>query len=321
MHPLYQKYNSRRPLTWRFDRVTELLEARPKPKPADPRYDDRYVTLARRFLGRLLATSDPELQGELFPKNPGLYYAYELHQDVDQERAKFVQACILARMSDEEAAARCGELPATIDWYEAMFFNVRDRLDSPYWIVKNCLGPAAERFLDDHGKQFTTKMFGYFVGPHMLDAWITTFNPNVDWKSMNDFDEVKDMHAAGTIRRRCVTHLQTAEINRYNITEFAGLHLRLMEMAKAAKTGEEARTIIETNIAVMLEKLPWDVGRPDPDALGPGSARRYDGMSAELRASDMMALGVGKDVVIPEEIKNLRIPEPRPADEIAQQGS
>lgn len=318
MHPLYQKFNSRRPLNWRFQRITQLLEARP-PKPADPRCDDQYIALGRRFMGKLLATSDPEEQQLLFPKNPGLFYAYELHQDVDQTQAQFVQACILSGMSDEQAGRKCVELPSTIDWYEAMFFNVRDRLNSQYWIVKNCLGPAAERFLDDHGRQFTTKLFAYFCGPKMLDMQISGFSPFVDWRAMEDHEEVLDKHAAGTLRKRVACSLQTVEINRYNIVEMAALHVRLMEMAKAAKTGEEARTIIETNIAVMLDKLPWDVGKPD--ALGPAAARRYDGMCAELRASDMMALGVGKDVDIQEEIRTLRIPEPRPADANAQQGS
>lgn len=319
MHPLYQKFNSRRPLNWRFQRVTQLLEARPKALPADPRLDDRYVTLARRFLGKLLATSEPDQQQLLFPKNPGLMYAYELYQDVDQTQAQLVQACILSGMSDEDAGRRCCELPSTIDWYEAMFYNVRDRLDSPYWIVKNCLGPAAERFIDDHGRQFTNKMYSYFVGPQMLDMQITSFDPYYDWRSKTDLDEVHDKHAAGTVRRRVASTLQTVEINRYNIMELTALHVRLMEMAREAKTGEEARTIIETNIAVMLDKLPWDVGKPG--GLSQAPLRRYDNMNAELRANDMMAIGVGKEVDVPEEIRLLRIPEPRPADENAQQGS
>lgn len=318
MHPHYQKYNSRRPLNWRFQRVTQLLESRP-PLPADPRCDDDYVVMARRFLGKLMATSDPDQQQLLFPKNPGLFYAYELFQDVDQERAQFVQACILSGMSDEEIGRKCCELPATIDWYEALFYNVRDRLSAQYWIVKNCLGPAAERFIDDHGKQFTVKLFAYYCGPQMLDMQISGFTPNYDWRGNRDHYEVLDHHAAGTLRKRVASNLQTVEINRYNIVELTALHVRLMEMAREAKTGDEARTIIETNIAVMLDKLPWDVGKPDD--LGRSSLRRYDGMSAELRASDMLALGVGKDVDVPEEIRTLRIPEPRPADENAQQGS
>ncbi len=320
MHPLYIRYNSRRPLTWRFDRTVQLLEAKPKALPSDPRVDDKYVCMGRRFMGKLLSTNDRDEQLELFPKNPGLFLAYELYQDADQERAQFVQSCLLAGMSDEDAAERCGEMPATIDWYEAMFYNVRDRLNARYWIVKNCLGPAAERFIDDHGRQFTLKMFAYFAGEKALDMMLSGFDPSKNWRDMNDLSQLLDTHAADTIRRRCAAHIMTAEINRFNIMELVGAHLKLMELAQSAKTGDEARTIIETNIDVMLKGLHWDaIGKPA--GLGGTSRSRYEGMSAELRADEMMALGVGKDVDLPIDIEQLSIPEPRSADANAQQGS
>lgn len=319
MHPLYLKFNSRRPLSWRFDRITSLLEARPKALPSDPRVDDKYICLGRRFLGKLLGTNDREEQADLFPKNPGLFLAYELYQDADQERAQFVQACILSGMSDEDAAERCGEMPATIDWYEAMFYNVRDRLNSRFWVTKNCLGPAAERFLDDHGRQFTTKMFGYFVGPKMLDMMISGFDPTKRWREMEDLSSVLDVHAADTIRRRSASSAMTVEINRFNVMELLGAHLKLMELAQSAKSNDEARTIIETNIDVMLKNLTWNAGE-GPSAIGSRTGERYEGMGAELRADEMMRLGVGRDVDLPEDVIKLRIPEPRSADANAQQG-
>ncbi len=319
MHPLYNKYNSRRALNWRFERVMTLLEARPV-LPADPRVDDEYICIARRFLGKFL-TSTPREQSQLFPDNPGLYYAYELFNDPDQDRAHFIQTCLLSGMDDEQAAERCAEMPATIDWYEAMFYNVRDRLDAKLWITKNCLGPAAERFIDDHGRVYTAKLFSYFCGPLMVDMMLTGFDPNKDWAHMESFEQLLDLQAADSVRRRSASSLMTVEINRFNVMDLVNGHLKLMELAQVAKTNDEARTIIEDNVESMLSKLPWRVGGQPQSALGPAARRQYQTMNAELRADEMLISGVGKDVVLPEEVRTLRIPEPRVADENAQQGS
>jgi hypothetical protein len=53
------------------------------------------------------------------------------------------------------SARRCASKPETIDWYEAVFFNVRDRLDNRDWITKQVLLPvdhAAARRQEEGGR-------------------------------------------------------------------------------------------------------------------------------------------------------------------------
>ncbi len=323
MHADFQLYNPKRTATWRFDRVTELLGD--ETKLPSPRRDDRWVRDAYKFL-RLLQKEETEAgQQALFPKNPGLFYAYLIYQDEDRDQRRWLEARLLAQQTDYEIAEAVKTLPAAVEWYEALFFNVRDRIQSRDWILKQILGPAIDRMMDDKAEELTMKMFAYYMGPIMFEAVLTNgFTGIAHVGDDLDVDAAMDHRTARSVRVRAMTSIRTAEINRFNIMELVGAQQRLIEMAAAAKEGELAQNAVEENIKGMMNEIPWlvGIGEAAKTAIGVTPLGKYEEYAAELRADEMLAIASGQEVPGIDGIELKKLPDPRPTDDAnAQQGS
>ncbi len=67
---------------------------------------------------------------------PEMCWALRLYEQRDYEKLRWtIEARILARQTNDEIAQSCGCMPEMIEYYEALFFNVRARLDSPDFIM------------------------------------------------------------------------------------------------------------------------------------------------------------------------------------------
>src|ERR1700677_3869694 len=142
---LSNKYNPSLRPEWRFNRVLEMVD-RPTANPGrSTTRDDIYVKSLRRFILRYRYSDDPQARNVLWHENPGLYWAFELYElkvDNLDHKAALIEARILAGQSDEDIAQELGTMPEVPEWYEALFFNVRDRLGNLDWIMDAVLYPA-----------------------------------------------------------------------------------------------------------------------------------------------------------------------------------
>ena len=78
-----------------------------------------------------------------------------------------MQARLLARRTFDQIALVSGLTAGTIESYEGLFFNVRDRLDARDWIVARAIGTTtSEDSTLDRGALL--KSFAYFGGPDVL---------------------------------------------------------------------------------------------------------------------------------------------------------
>jgi hypothetical protein len=59
--------------------------------------------------------------------------------------------------------------PATVDAYEALYFNVREKIQHPAYIYHAIFGDGPRRALTDNDPALL-KMYGYILGPHVLSA-------------------------------------------------------------------------------------------------------------------------------------------------------
>ena len=116
------------PPSWRFHRVMSTTH---EPPDESELRDDHFVCTMREYRRRHKVT-----EAELAAEFPGPYFADRIAVglDGDQRMRLCVEARILARQTDEEIAARLGTTALAIHWFEAIFFNVRPRLDSPDWL-------------------------------------------------------------------------------------------------------------------------------------------------------------------------------------------
>jgi hypothetical protein len=139
MDARFYKSNPLRPPQWRAERVWRMLEHGPSPlKPR--RYDDHYVRAYRRFVMSFLAAGGIEpLVAKVLANQPHVYQAYMLHYDPDTERRQILQAWLLTKEPYPAIAKRFAMDEKTVDYYEEIFFNVRDRLDNKDWIAKTII--------------------------------------------------------------------------------------------------------------------------------------------------------------------------------------
>jgi len=170
-----EKFNPLKRPDWRYRRVLSIVQGKSS-RGSSRVFDDKWIKGYRRFLV-MYNRSGKQSRLRAFRYDPALYYAHRLFHDPDREWRSILEARILANETLESIARCFHTIPETIDWYEKIFFDVRDRLGSRDWIIK-VIRSGVDLTLDDTGdvsneiKYFTYKFFGYFGGPWALDVVI-----------------------------------------------------------------------------------------------------------------------------------------------------
>ena len=73
--------------------------------------------------------------------------------------------------------------PEVVEWYEALFFCVRDRLECSDWvdkIIRDMSGPEllyGIEELNEQQRHTVYRLFGYFGGSHILAQTIGALSP------------------------------------------------------------------------------------------------------------------------------------------------
>jgi len=308
---------------WRFDRVLELVSRQPTPG-RTTRFNDDYIKVARSFM---LRWKKGYLEREkLKRENPGMYFAFIIWDKIntDPEVQFIIEAAILSGKTNSEVAHEVCTCPEAIEWYEAIFFNVKERRANHGWIFKHVLLPASDRFVkdedddDDDTPQFTTspvirphldmtlKFFAYYGGPLMCDFMLTGFKRGMPVNTQDEIGDWLNEQWMISIQRRSTQSTHLFEVNKYNVMELFATHARIMEIQKSSESQEDRHSTIERHIHSMLTEIPWTVGK-DAEAVFEGTTiGEYDEMSAELDSEELMLIGAGQRVKGLEDLPNLR---------------
>jgi hypothetical protein len=324
----FQKYNFFRSPQWRWDRVLKLCD-RPNQAGRCTRRDDAVVREGRNFLLAWRKATDPDAKGELFWKTPGLYYAFELHEREaeDPESALFIQARLLARQTPEQIAQVMSTHPSAVKWYEALFFNVSDRLDQRDWITKQVLlpayrnangaagGDAALPFRDSSvARPFmdaSLKLFAYFGGTHLVDVMIAGLRAGKPLTSPDDLSNWLDQTWSTTVRRRSAQAAVEFEVNKYNVMELFTVHSRIVEIERSEDSQDRQRSTHERAIEAMLGEIPFAVGDDGRKLVEGSKLKRFDEGAAELRDDEVLLVAAGHDVEGLDDSMPARLPPPR----------
>lgn len=310
----YQKYNFFRTPDWRWERVLKLVD-RPGDVPGRcNKRDDATVRTAKTFLCKR-KNGDQMMLEKLKFENPGLFFAYEFHERAqeDPEAAMYIQARLLARQTPEQIGGVMGILPAAVQWYADLFFDVVPYLDQRDWITKQVIVPGLVRTtgvklpetdIPEHGFKDSTvarpfmdgtlKLFAYFGGPHLVDIMIGGLQAGKPLVGVDDADNWFDRTINTTLRRRTAQAAHMFEINKYNVMELFAVHSRLMEIARSEENQDQARSIMEKHIKATVDEIPWAVGG-DGEKLYEGTiVGRFDTMSGELRDDELILVASGQ---------------------------
>ncbi|MFO0822526.1 MAG: hypothetical protein U0792_05300 [Gemmataceae bacterium] len=123
--------NPLRPLDWRWQRAAHLVRSG---RHYAPRRDDPQIGAAMRYQRLWNRTSTENRPAVLARTFPELHRAQELHKQGGNLRAE-LQARILARQPLDDSAACLGLSVGVVEWFEALFFQVLDRLCYRDWVV------------------------------------------------------------------------------------------------------------------------------------------------------------------------------------------
>lgn len=140
---IYKNSPFRKP-RWRAERVMQMVEHQPLPL-TSRFYDDPFVRTYRRFLLLLLdAGGDEVARFGVMHELPHVFHAHELRFHSDRQLRDVLEAWLLTVEPFSEIANRFATDPLTIEFYEALFFNVRDRLSNKDWIAKVIRAPSGD---------------------------------------------------------------------------------------------------------------------------------------------------------------------------------
>jgi hypothetical protein len=158
--------NPFRPPDWRWRRAVYLHGVQAKPH---RRRDDRWTGLALRLVERLKAGGTPPGRRRT-GRHVVLEQAHALVFADDPRNRWEAEARLLAGQEPAAIAACLGLSPDVIEAYEAIFFNVGDRLDAVDYVAAFALSHGLHSGIaqDDHGA--IARLVGYHLGPEAIDA-------------------------------------------------------------------------------------------------------------------------------------------------------
>jgi hypothetical protein len=303
----------------------------------------------RRFILQYRNGTDKK-QRQLFQWNPGLYVAFEIYMNrqsgEDLRTGTMIEARLAAGQTSDEICHEHGTIPETIDWYEKLFFNVRDRFNAVDWMVNHVIIPAFEEAgeqtaaQNDEDKSKYPKhpiarpfldpsvlFFAYFGGPKMVDFMITNGMRDSQAQSRDQITSWFNNFVIHTASRRSGQAALSFEINKFNVMELFSLHARLIEIQNSSDSQEQARSDMEKNVMQALSSVEFAVGEKGRKQVESTPLAQVDNQSAEARDSEVLQAAADQPPDTIQETRDLQFPAASSAQgeesssEDAQQGS
>lgn len=294
-----------RPPDWRWLRVNVYRDAS-RTMPRSRR--DRLTNHLIRFLNDWHACRDQFDKDDLKVEYEELAVAHNMYSCETGASSKWeLESRLLA---NEETSSICSKLslrPETVDIYEKVFFNVKDRLQNRSWIINCVIGRSIHVGLTDRDFDLLWKMYGLFSGKFMLDLvtgklGLKMQHAGSEAEALSMMREANEAQAT----MRASTALAVTPINGFTAAPMIQVEQAYRQIAKDA-AGVESTQVIMQKVNGVLSGLPWSVGagtikHPVLDIMGSA-----DSLAAELRVQEMIGVANGDNLL---DIKTLRLPEP-----------
>ncbi len=305
--------NPWRPVDAWWQRAVGIME-REEPAASPNRDGGRgcgWIKRAQRFQAALREADSPYEQMQLIIDFPGVYYAHQLFTDesaAGRTTRWAIEARILARQTDDEIAQAGACRPDVIEAYEALFFNVRDRLDYRDVILNHVLGCLQVRSWETLEVGWLWKLFAYLGGPHVLESLMSRL-PGTAWvHEAGGIAAFFQDTAIGSMKLKAA--LAAAGVRVDGRTQLALLEAftKYIEIERTTGSAGQASDQIQENLQAMLEEMPFK-------AIGVQSEKQvpaFDRGAAELRADELMQVAAGLPVPGLDGVRDLRFPELAP---------
>jgi hypothetical protein len=278
-----------RPLDARWRLASELIRQgirRPRRRWCDP-----WTRRALRFLRHAARVGGPD-HPKVVRKDPALAGALGLRSGPDQLSRLAVEARLLAGQSDEVIARR-GALPAeVVTVYEAVFFNVRHRLDAADSILFTAIGPRLYAEDGEPAPDVVVKLLAFLGGPPVADALLGLIDVR-SGRSTWCWDTCADPRLVQVFELALA--VQATPVNERTAPTLMRLNARMAEIERARAAGSAAsvtESIAMTGIEVAIEVERSESSTPDARKVrAPGTPAACDRDEMASPAFDLADLG------------------------------
>lgn len=247
--PQYLKNYPQRVPDWRWQQAASGLPLEDE--------NDPFLKLARDFYNDWKRAAETQDYGYLYAVYKDFYIAWEIFTDGEGLRKSELEARILARESFDDIAKKMGLTKEAIVYYEAVFFNVTDKLDSPSYILHHALDSDFPTSLNFESGFW--KFYGYWCGPKILDLLIYRNIPKQLGEDA-DFDRIMLQN----LQQRLIIMLTMDDFkNKRDFLKMFELYSKRAEaIGGLAKSTEQT---ILNKIGEVLISLKWDPQKPSTE--------------------------------------------------------
>jgi len=311
---VYRPDNPRRSPDWRWQRAGELAQGDRIFKGRD----DRFVRAACKFRKQLARCETDAQMLALHDACPAMFTAHAVYAATDggEEPRWELEARLLAREDFETVGAKLGLTPETIAVYEHMFFDVISRLTSPSIITHTVIGSAVQAGLAEREHDCLWKLFGYWAGPAVLDAYIFKFNaPCIADGPAGVRAFVRDHTKEQMDMKACIS-IMTMPVTWQTRVEILQIWKDMLAMELQAGAAASGAEMLNENINAMLQSFQWQKHQPDVDGPIAGVAGELEQKGVRLRAVELAMIGIGeKPRGLEHLISEVRFPDEGNSDE------
>lgn len=305
----FMAQNPWRTPNWRWLRATGIEDhGYPATTPRRDTEDGyKWIRRALRF-HRLRDSDNDQHQARLALEFPDIFWAHWAWENNEQPLKHSIEAHILARETNKEIGFKLGCGPEVVEAYEKIFFNVREKLSHREYIINVVLAESVTRGLSDRHYDLLWKMFGFSGGPHVLDAMIDRIGVS-SWCARKDgVPKFFNDAALNIMKKKAAIASLTVPINTNTHLHLIEAFVKYVEIERTTDSMGQAQDQIVANLDAMLKILPFD------QATKRGADRkmlpRFDRLSIELNANEMMVVGAGLNLPDANTLEELAFPPP-----------
>ena len=307
--------NPFRPPEWRWRRAMSLHDQVPGAMLPSRRVDGldgfKWITAAVRFYREYSRATTESAKAALAERRPEIFWAYWAWSSVNPIKW-IIEAQILARSNDHAVGFRCNMPPKYVAAYEALFFNVRDKLQHRSYILNCVIGKAIHDGLSEREYDLLWKLYGYFLGPCIVDALEGKFaNPTWCGDPVNVGAAVMD-DAIGTLKLKAALATKTVRVDSHTQLAIMDAFTKFVEIERTTDSAGKAQEQILGHISAMMTTLPFNIGgRVPPKILShqlQSPADAFDRTALELNYEETLQLSVRQPIAHHDILKSLAFP-------------
>lgn len=306
--------NPFRPVDWRWQRAREIVDGvgLNATRRRDGPLGYKWINRAVRYLREYAACRNDRQKMVLAESRPEIFWAHWAW-DSDVNPQKFsIEAHVMARETDFEIGFRCGLPPGTVEAYEALFFHVRDKLIHPKYMLNCVIGPSIHRGLAEREYDLLWKLYGYFLGPYMLDALESKFSSPTWCGTPDAVGSCVLDDAISTLKLKASVAAKTVPVNQHTQLALMDVFTKFVEVERNTDTAGKAQAAVLDHIQAMMTALPFNIGGRDPrndqTILDRGPLATYEHSAIELTYEETMRISVRQPIANADTLAALSFP-------------